>query len=65
MRSQIPSGEGDIYWQPEKASVAAVVLVPAVAVSGALVEVELVCMPEVLQSGVPLPSVRKARASTV
>ena len=53
------------YWQPENANVAAEVFAPAVTVSGVLVVVELVCRSEGLQSGVLVPSVVKARASSV
>jgi len=52
------------YWQPEKASVAAEVLVAAVTVSGVFVVVELVCRSDGLQSGVLVPSVVNARASS-
>lgn len=53
------------YWHVVNASVAAVALVPGVAVSGVLVEVELVCISDGLQSGVLVPSVRNACASIV
>jgi hypothetical protein len=53
-----------IYWQPENANVAALTLAPGVAVRFVLVDVELVCISDGLQSGV-IPPVTNARASTV
>ena len=44
---------------------AAVLLMPEVAVNGVFVSVELVCISDGLQSGVLVPSVVKARASIV
>ena len=53
------------YWQPENARVAAVLLVPALAVNAVFVVVELVSIADGLQSGVLVPSVVKASASIV
>lgn len=54
-----------VYWQPENASVAALTLVPGVTARLALLEVELVCKSDGLQSSAPPPPETKARASTV
>ncbi len=54
-----------VYWHPEKDSEAAVVLVPGATVKGAFEEPVLVCSSDGLQFGVLVPSVVKAKASTV
>ncbi len=53
------------YWHPEKANVAAEMLVPAVTIRGVFVSVELVCRLDGLQSEVLVPSAINARASIV
>lgn len=60
-----PNRSRPAYWQPVKASVAAVEIVPAVAVSGVLVLVWLVCIWEGLQSAVPAWPGTNAKASMV
>jgi hypothetical protein len=66
LRGQPHIGAGlFVHWQPEKARVAAVVLLPAVTVKGAFDDVTLVWSSDGLQSGVLVPSVMNARASTV
>src|SRR5260370_34803864 len=54
-----------VYWQPENASIAALTLDPGVTVRFVLVEVELVCRSDGLQSSAAPPPRTKACASTV
>jgi hypothetical protein len=53
------------HWQPENASVAALLLMPEVTVSGMFVVVEFVFSSDGLQSRVLVPSVVNAKASIV